>query len=193
MAKKRKNQPARPGVHAELSGDNIILKGDGIALKVPLIAGPGPARPQAIEALAAYEFLQVLRLQKLGVDDLDRAAKILGLDRRTIRAGYSESLRTYSNSNAIESGLKSLFEQNHDYCEHSLEFRPLQLTGLYPDKIIKMRKERPALFRSVPNASRVAQLRKLGLKDEQIGKKMQFDKKDFQRWLEAHAALLERL
>ena len=181
-------------VVAELAGDGVILKGDGIALRVPFSQpGPGPAKPQAIEALAEYEFLQVLRLQKLGVDDLDRAAKILGLDRRTIRAGYSESLRTYSNFNAIESGLKSLFEQNHDYCEHSLEFRPLQLTGLYPDRILVMRKERPELFCSVPNAARVVQFRKLGLKDEQIGKKMQFDKKDFQRWLEDHASLLAQL
>jgi len=191
MRKPKKNQAVQPGVHAELSGDNIILKGDGIALKVPLIAGPGPAKPQAIEALAEYEFLQVLRLQKLGLDDLDRAAKILGLDRRTIRAGYSESLRTYSNPNAIESGLQGLLEQNRDYIERSSDFWPLPLMGYRPS--LKTRENYPQYFRAVPAATYVKQLKGQGKTDAEIAKALQFDEKDFSRWLEDHASLLVQL
>jgi len=192
MRKPKKNQAVQSGIHAELAGDGVILKGDGIALRVPFSQpGPGPAKPQAIEPLPEYEFLEVLRLQKLGCDDLDRAAKILGLDRRTIRAGYSESLRTYSNPNAIESGLQSLLEQNKDYIERAREFWPLPLMGYQPS--LKTRKNYPQYFRAVPSATYIKQLKGQGKTDAEIAKALQFDEKDFQRWLKDHEQLLSKL
>jgi len=191
MAKKRKNQPARPGVHAELSGNSIILKGNGVALRVPLSQpGPGPAKPQKIEALAEHEYLAALRLMALGIDDIDRVAKILRLDRTTARAAYEEARRAY-NENAIESGLKSLFEQNHDFCERSDTFWPFALIHFRPSA--QGRKNHAQYFKALPSAYRIKQFQKQGLTSQEIAKGMQYDEADFQRWLEDHASLLAQL
>ena len=192
MAKKTKeNLQPEPRITASVEGDAVILKSDDNVIRIPLTQ-PGPAKPQMIAALDEDDFLAVRRLIALGIDDLDKIAKILRLDRATIRASYGEGLRSYSNPNSVESGLQALFEKHGDYCQHSLEFRPLELTGLYPDKIIEMRKQRPALFRNIPDvyaAKRLVQEKGI----EGAAKKLLFDLADFQRWLKDHEELLSKL
>ena len=128
---------------------------------------------------------------RLGIDSLDVVAKLLNFDRDEARARYAVSLREHNTANLSDAIMKRA-EETGDFCEHSIEFRPLQLTGLYPDKIIKMRKQRPELFRNIPNVYAVKRLvQEKGI--EGAAKKLLFDLADFQRWLKDHDQLLAQL
>ena len=192
MAKKTKeNLQPEPSVMARVEGPNVILRADdGTFVRVP-IAGAAP-KEEKTEPLPKYIFIELLRLFRLGVDDLDRVAKLLNFDRDKVTAKYAASLREYAMIDLSDAIVKRL-EEAGDFCEHDQAFKPLALTGCYPDKILAMRKQRPELFRNIPNATYIKQLKGQGKKDAEIAKALQFDEKDFQRWLEDHASLLAQL
>ena len=194
MAKKqRSNEPAlpvQPGVTGRVEGPNVILRAeDGTFMRVP-IAGAAP-KEEKVEPFAKYEFIEIQRLYRLGVDSVDIAAKLLGFDRNEVRGRYGASLKEYSTANLSDELVKRL-EEAGDFCEHDQTFKPLALTGYYPDKILAMRKQRPELFRNIPNVYAVKGLvQEKGV--EGAAKKLLFDLADFQRWLKDHEQLLSKL
>ena len=194
MAKKQRSnepaQPVQPGVTARVEGPNVILRADdGTFMRVP-IAGAAP-KEERIERFAKHEFVEIQRLYRLGVDDLDKVAKLLNFDRDKVRAKYAASLREYGTIDLSDAILKRV-EEASDFCEHDQTVKPLALTGCYPDKIIEMRKTRPELFRNIPNVYAVKGLvQEKGV--EGAAKKLLFDFADFQRWLKDHEELLAQL
>ena len=138
MAKKQKQnqsvQPVQSGVRAELAGDSVVLKGNGAVLRVPLTQ-PGPPKEAPVMPYEKHEFTEIQRLMRLGIDSLDVVAKLLNFDRDEVRARYAVSLREHGAANIVDEIAERL-EQAGDFCEHNMEFRPLALTGYYPDKIL---------------------------------------------------------
>ena len=191
MAKKTKeNLQPEPSVMARVERPNVILRADdGTFLRVP-IARAVP-KEEKIEPYEKYEFIEIQRLYRLGVDSVDIAAKLLGFDRNEVRGRYGASLKEYSTANLSDELVKRL-EEAGDFCEHDQTFKPLALTGYYPDKILAMRKQRPELFRNVPNVYAAKGLvQEKGV--EGAAKKLLFDLADFQRWLKDHDQLLAQL
>jgi len=194
MAKKQRSnepaQPVQPGVRASIEGSNVVLKGNGTILRVPL-AQPGPPKEVPVMPYEKCEFIEIQRLFRLGIDSIDVIGKLLNFERDEARGRYAVSLREHNTANLSDELVKRL-EGAGDFCEHSVEFQPLALTGYYPDKILAMRKQRPELFRNIPNVYAVKGLvQEKGV--EGAAKKLLFDVADFQRWLKDHEQLLSKL
>jgi len=190
MAKKTKeNLQPEPNVMPRVEGPNVILRADdGTFVRVP-IAGAAP-KEEKVEPLPKYIFIELLRLFRLGLDDLDKASRFLNFDPEDTRKRYGVSLNVYRDN--FLDDLEKRLQGAGDFCEHDQAFKPLALTGYYPDKIIEMRKTRPCLFRNVPNIYIVKRLiQEKGI--EEAAKKLVFDLADFQRWLKDHEQLLSKL
>jgi len=190
MAKKQRSnepaQPVQPGVRARVEGPNVILRADdGTFMRVP-IAGAAP-KEEKIE-LPKYIFIELLRLAKLGIDDLNKASRILNLDPEDVRKRYQVSLRAYQDNflDALEARLK----EAGDYVLQSKTNFPPGTDFIMIDHL-RQRGQQPE-FKQVPNLYRIKV--EVGVNGiEKTAKKFWLDEGDLERWMKGHQGLLDRL
>jgi hypothetical protein len=139
-----------------------------------------------VSELNQENYVEVLRLQSLGIDSLDAVAQILGLDRAKIRRQFADALSRWGSQ---EDRLK--MRMAGDYCKRPENF----ISVVDNPAALQMRLARGEIrsVSAIPNIARVAQFLRQGKNLEEIGAAMQFDKADFARWVSEHTFLIDFL
>jgi hypothetical protein len=143
-------------------------------------------RENQIPVLDQETFIEILRLQRLGIDGLDIIAQILLLNRTKIAKQYADALRRWD-SQSMEDRLKA--RMSGDACK-----RPANFVGAFDNPAaMQMRISRGEVrvISVVPNVYRIAQSLKRGESVEMIARGAQLDPKDFERWLREHESLID--
>jgi len=188
MAKKLKDQPAQRGVTAELSDGTVIIKdGSGQAITVPLTQA-SQAKEEQLEALEKHIFIELLRVFKLGIDDLNKASRILNLDPEDVRKRYGLSLKTYRDN--FLDDLEKRFQECGDYVLSSKTSFPPGTDFIMLDHL-RQRGQQPE-FKQIPSLYKIRV--EVGINGiEKTAKKFWLDEGDLERWMKGHQGLLDRL
>jgi hypothetical protein len=140
--------------------------------------------------LSETMILEILRLQKLGVDSIDLIARILNIEGDRLRSLYDSALNRYD-FRIFDDRLANITQG--DYCKRPANF----VSARDNPAAVQMRQMRlggeTRSMSAIPNIARIAQFLRQGKNLEEIGATMQFDKRDFARWISEHTFLIDFL
>jgi len=188
MAKKTKeNLQPEPNVMPRVEGPNVILRADdGTFVRVP-IAGAAP-KEEKVEPLPKYIFIELLRLFRLGVDDLDKASRFLNFDPEDTRKRYGVSLNVYRDN--FLDDLEKRLQECGDYVLSSKTSFPPGTDFIMLDHL-RQRGQQPE-FKQIPSLYKIRV--EVGINGiEKTAKKFWLDEGDLERWMKGHQGLLDRL